>query len=76
MVAEGMRATGLPRERVALALEEGPGLDFYAFPDPSEVTEGYASEVYRDECGCCGSATIFLVGPAGRFPVGGQSGAL
>lgn len=76
-ILAAMLATGLPRERVTLALTEGDAVDPWGVPDPTSAPAGgFASVIDRDECGCCGSATIFLVGPAGQFPVGGFSGRL
>lgn len=76
MTGEAMQATGLTRERVELAFSEAITLDPWGLPDPGDTTDGYASVIHRDDCGCCGSVAIFLVGPAGSYSLTGWSGSL
>lgn len=82
-IAAGVAATGLPPERVSLAFSEVKGLDPWDLPrrlfvshgrvTRDEVSGEYATEVEQDPCGCCGSITIFLVGPAGSYAIGGTT---
>ena len=72
--------TNVEIARKALEVSAVTGIDaetlFLFFVDGEELGVEIDFDVYPDECQCCGYWEEFIVGPKGRYCLGGQSGPL